>query len=130
VTDTAEVYAGQVAAGGPGDKVALSCAGLNEVLNGAHPRKVLTLCRDPVAGQIKTHSWRVGSMGVTSLASAAETKLLGIGVVHGMSVAQNNDVFATVASARGTTPSPLVSMVRTPPGVAVPEIASDTLANS
>ena len=96
VTDTAEVYAGQVAAGGPGDKVALSCAPMNEVLNGAHPRKVLTLCRDPVAGQIKTHSWRVGAMGVTSLASAAETKALGIGIVHGISVAQNNDVFATI----------------------------------
>lgn len=94
VTDTAEVYATQVALGGPGDKVALSCAGLNELLNGAHPRTVLTLCRD--AGQIRTHSWRVGQGGVTSLAAAAETKALGAGLVHGMSVTTNNDVFATV----------------------------------
>ena len=96
VTDTAEVDVGQAAVGGPGDKVALSCAGLNEVLNGAHPRKVLTLCRDPVAGQIKTHGWRVGAQGVTSLGSAAQAKALGVGIVHGMSVAQNDDVFATV----------------------------------
>jgi hypothetical protein len=34
--------------------------------------------------------------GVTPLASAAEAKALGIGVVHGMSIAQGNDVFATV----------------------------------
>jgi len=94
VTDSAEVVVGPVALGGPGDKVALSCASANEVVNGAHPRKAFTLCRD--AGQIKTRSWRVASAGVTSLASAAETKPLGIGMVHGMSIAQGNDVFATV----------------------------------
>ena len=94
VSDSAEVVAGQVALGGPGDKVALSCAGLDEYLNNAQPRKVLTLCRD--AGQIKTRSWRVGAAGVTSLSAAAQTKALGIGIVHGMSIAQNNDVFATV----------------------------------
>ena len=57
-------------------------------------RKALTICRD--AGQIKTRSWRVAGAGVTSLATAAETKGLGIGAVHGMSIAQGNDVFATV----------------------------------
>ena len=94
VTDSAEVSVGPVAVGGPGDKVALSCASVNEIHNGAHPRKAFTLCRD--AGQIKTRSWRVAGAGVTSLAAAAETKPLGIGVVHGMSIAQGNDVFATV----------------------------------
>jgi len=111
VTDNAEVYAGQPALGGPGDKVVLSCAGMNETLNSAHPRNVLTLWRD--AGQIKTHSWRVGAGGVTSLTSAAETKPLGIGIVHGMSVAQNNDVFATVVwpgASNATARLQLVSM--------------------
>lgn len=93
VTDSAQVSIGPVALGGPGDKVALSCASLNEIHNGAHPRKAFTLWRD--AGQIKTRSWRVAGAGVTSLASAAETKALGIGVVHGMSIAQNDDIFAT-----------------------------------
>jgi hypothetical protein len=74
--------------------VALSCASVNEIHNGAHPRKAFTLWRD--AGQIKTRSWRVASAGMTSLASAAETKPLGVGIVHGMSIAQGNDVFATV----------------------------------
>ena len=96
VSDSAEVSVGPVALGGPGDKVALSCAGLNEVINGAQPRAVLTLCRDAVTGQIKTHSWRVAYAGVTPLASAAQAKALGIGIVHGMSVAQNADLFATV----------------------------------
>jgi len=94
VTDSAELYAGPVALGGPGDKVALSCGTMNEIVNGTHPRRALTLWRD--AGQIKTRSWRVAGAGVTSLASAAETKALGIGVVHGMSIAQGSDVFATV----------------------------------
>jgi len=94
VTDSAEVFVGPVAVGGPGDKVTLACAAQNEIVNGAHPRKAFTLCRD--AGQIKTRSWRVAGAGVTSLASAAETKPLGIGVVHGMSIAQGNDIFATV----------------------------------
>lgn len=114
VTDAAEVYASQVAIGGPGDKVALSCAGLNELLNQAHPRTVMTLCRD--AGQIKTRSWRVGASGVTSLAAAAESKLLGIGLVHGMSVAPNNDVFATVVwpgSSNATARLQLVSVATT-----------------
>ena len=93
VTDSGEVSAGPVALGGPGDKVALSCASVNEIFNGAHPRKALTLWRD--AGQIKTRSWRLAYSGVTSLFSAAETKPLGIGIVHGMSIAQGNDLFAT-----------------------------------
>jgi hypothetical protein len=96
VTDSAEVVVGPVAAGGPGDKVALSCASLNEIVNGAEPRKAFTLCRDANTGQIKTRSWRVAGAGVTSLASAAETKALGMGIVHGMSIPQGNDVFATV----------------------------------
>ena len=94
VTDSAEVVVGPVALGGPGDKVALSCASVNEIHNGAHPRKAFTLCRD--AGQIKTRSWRIAEAGVTALASAAETKPLGVGIVHGMSIAQGNDLFATV----------------------------------
>ena len=94
VTDSAEVSVGPVALGGPGDKVALSCASVNEIHNGAQPRKAFTLCRD--AGQIKTRSWRVAEAGVTALAAAAETKALGIGIVHGMSIAQGNDIFATV----------------------------------
>jgi len=94
VLDSAAVSIGPVSVGGPGDKVALACASLNEILDGAHPRKAFTLCRD--AGQIKTRSWRIAGAGVTSLATASETKPLGIGVVHGMSIAQGNDVFATV----------------------------------
>jgi len=94
VLDSAAISIGPVALGGPGDKVSVSCASVNEVVNGAHPRKALTLCRD--SGQIKTRSWRVAGAGVTSLATASETKPLGIGVVHGMSIAQGNDVFATV----------------------------------
>jgi hypothetical protein len=93
VTDSCEVTAGPVALGGPGDKVALSCATQNEIVNGAHPRTALTLWRD--AGQIKTRSWRIAYTGVTALASAAETKPLGIGIVYGMSIAQGNDLFAT-----------------------------------
>jgi hypothetical protein len=111
VTDTAEVVATQVALGGPGDKVVLSCAGLDESINNASPRKVMTLCRD--AGQIKTRSWRVGQGGVTSLASASETKALGVGLVHGMSVTTNNDVFATVVwpgASNATARLDLVSM--------------------
>jgi len=96
VTDSAEVSADVVASGGSGDKVALSCASVNELHHGAEPRKALTLWRD--AGQIKTRSWRLAATGVTSLASATETKALGVGIVHGMSVAQGNDVFATVVS--------------------------------
>jgi len=94
VHDSADVSIGPVSVGGPGDKVTLSVASANEIVNGAHPRKAFTLCRD--AGQIKTRSWRVAGAGVTSLATAAESKALGIGVVHGMSIAQGNDVFATV----------------------------------
>jgi hypothetical protein len=94
VTDSCEVTVGPVAAGGPGDKVALSCASVNETINGTHPRKAFTLWRD--AGQIKTQSWRAAGAGVTSLASAAETKALGVGIVYGMSAAQGNDMFATV----------------------------------
>jgi hypothetical protein len=94
VTDMAEVGSGQAASGGTGDKVALSCASLNERVNGKFPRRVLTLWRE--AFDIKTRSWRVADAGVTSLASAAETKPLGVGIVHGMSVTQGNDVFATV----------------------------------
>jgi hypothetical protein len=111
VTDSAEVSVGPVALGGPGDKVALSCASLNEIVNGAHPRQAFTLCRD--AGQIKTRSWRVAYAGVTSLASAAETKALGIGFVHGMSAAQGSDVFATVVwpgASNGTARLQLVSL--------------------
>jgi hypothetical protein len=96
VADSGEVSVGPVAVGGSGDKVALSCASINEVVNGAHPRKVLTLWRDAVQGLIRTRSWRVANVGVTSLASAAETKPLGVGTVSGMSIAQGNDVFATV----------------------------------
>jgi len=94
VLDPAAMSIGPVGLGGPGDKVSVSCASVNEIVNGAHPRKALTLCRD--SGQIKTRSWRVAGAGVTSLATASETKPLGIGVVHGMSIAQGNDVFATV----------------------------------
>ena len=94
VLDSAAVYTGPVAVGGSGDKVVVSCASLNEILNGAHPRKALTLWRE--SGQIKTRSWRIAGAGVTSLATASETKPLGIGVVHGMSIAQGNDIFATV----------------------------------
>jgi hypothetical protein len=94
VGDSGGVSVGPVALGGPGDKVALSCASVNEIVHGTQPRKALTLWRD--AGQIKTRSWRVAEAGVTSLASAAETKPLGIGVVHGMSIGQGNDIFATV----------------------------------
>ena len=94
VADSCEVTVGPVAAGGPGDKVALSCASANELVNGTHPRKALTLCRD--AGQIKTRSWRIASAGVTPLTSAAETKPLGVGIVYGMSTAQGSDMFATV----------------------------------
>ena len=94
VLDSAAVSLGPVALGGSGDKVSLSCASLNEIVNGAHPRKAFTLWRD--AGQIKTRSWRVAGAGVTALASAAETKPLGVGVVHGMSIAQGNDIFASV----------------------------------
>jgi hypothetical protein len=94
VTDMAEVGHGPVASGGTGDKVALSCASLNETVNGTSPRRVLTLWRE--AFDIKTRSWRVAAAGVTSLASAAETKPLGVGIVHGMTVTQGNDVFATV----------------------------------
>lgn len=94
VQDSADVYLGPVSVGGPGDKVTVSCASINENHNGAHPRKAMTLCRD--SGQIKTRSWRVGGAGVTSLATAAESKPLGIGVVHGMSIGQGNDIFATV----------------------------------
>ena len=94
VLDSADVSLGPVSVGGPGDRVALSCASLNEIVDGAHPRKALTLWRD--AGQIKTRSWRVAGAGVTLLATAAESKALGIGVVHGMSIGQNNDIFATV----------------------------------
>jgi hypothetical protein len=94
VTDMAEVRHDPVATGGTGDKVALSCASLNETVNGTSPRRVLTLWRE--AFDIKTRSWRVADAGVTSLASAAETKPLGVGIVHGMSVTQGNDVFATV----------------------------------
>ena len=94
VLDPAAMSIGPVGLGGPGDKVSVSCASVNEIVNGAHPRKALTLCRD--SGQIKTRSWRVAGAGVTSLATASETKPLGIGVIHGMSIAQGNDVFATV----------------------------------
>ena len=94
VLDSAAVNLGPVAVGGPGDKVTVACASLNENVNGAHPRKALTLWRD--AGQIKTRSWRVAGAGVTSLATVSETKPLGIGAVHGMSIAQGTDVFATV----------------------------------
>jgi hypothetical protein len=94
VTDSAEVTADPSTSGGSGDKVVLSCASVNEVVNGRYPRRALTLWRD--ATEIKTQSWRVAAAGVTSLASAVETKPLGVGIVHGMSVAQGNDVFATV----------------------------------
>lgn len=94
VLDSAEVSLGPVALGGPGDKLSMACASVNENLNGAHPRKAFTLCRD--SGQIKTRSWRVAEAGVASLATAAESKQLGIGAVHGMSIAQGNDIFATV----------------------------------
>jgi hypothetical protein len=94
VTDSGEVSVGPVALGGPGDKVALSCASLNENHNGAHPRKAFTLWRD--AGQIKTRSWRVAYAGLTSLATAVETKPLGVGVVYGMSMAPGDDFFATL----------------------------------
>ena len=93
VTDSGELSVGPVGLGGPGDKVAFACATQNEIVNGAHPRTALTLWRD--AGQIRTRSWRVAYTGVTSLVSAAETKPLGIGIVCGMSIAQNNDLFAT-----------------------------------
>jgi hypothetical protein len=94
VTDTCEISVGPFTSVGAGDKVALSCASVNEVHNGTHPRKTFTLCSD--GGQIDTRSWRVADAGVTSLASAAETKALGVGIVHGMSIATGNDVFATV----------------------------------
>ena len=94
VLDSAAVYLGPVAVAGAGDKVTLACASLNENDNGAHPRKALTLCRD--SGQIKTRSWRIAGAGVTSLATAAEAKPLGIGAAHGMSITQGNDIFATV----------------------------------
>ncbi len=94
VLDSADVYLGPVALGGPGDKISLACARLNENFNGTHPRKAFTLCRD--AGQIKTRSWRMAGAGVTSLATAAENKALGIAAVHGMSIAQGNDIFASV----------------------------------
>ena len=94
VEESADVYLGPVALGGPGDKISLACARLNETLNGAHPRKAFTLCRD--AGQIKTRSWRVAGAAVTSLATAAESKPLGVAAVHGMSIAPGNDIFASV----------------------------------
>ncbi|MGZ5185909.1 MAG: hypothetical protein ACXWCO_12460 [Caldimonas sp.] len=94
VSDSAAVSIGPVALGGPGDKVALSCASLNEDRNGAHPRKAFTLWRD--AGQIKTRSWRVAHAGLTSLATTTEPKPLGVGAVHGMSMAPGDDIFATV----------------------------------
>ena len=94
VQDSGDVYVGPVSVGGPGDKVSVACASLNENYNNAHPRKALTLCRD--SGQIKTRSWRIAGAGVTSLATATETKPLGIGAVHGMSIAQGNDIFATI----------------------------------
>jgi hypothetical protein len=111
VTDSAEVSVGPFTAGGPGDKAALSCASVNEVVHGTYPRRALTLWRD--AGQIKTRSWRVAQAGVTSLASAAQTKDLGVGVVHGMSVAQGDDVFATLVwpgASNATAQLQLVSM--------------------
>jgi hypothetical protein len=49
VTDSAEVSVAPVANGGPGDKAALSCASLNEIVHGAESRRALTLWRD--AGQ-------------------------------------------------------------------------------
>jgi hypothetical protein len=94
VTDSAEVSIDQVAPGGTGDKVTLSCASLNETLHGAHPRKAFTLWRD--AGQIKTQSWRVAYADVTPLATTAETKPLGVGAVYGMSLAPGADIFATL----------------------------------
>lgn len=94
VQDSADVYLGPVALGGPGDKISLACARLNENLGGAHPRKAFTLCRD--SGQIKTRSWRVAGAAVTSLATAAESKPLGVAAVHGMSIAPGNDIFASV----------------------------------
>ncbi len=94
VIDSSEVFLGPVTSGGPGDKVALSCAATNEVVDGAHPRKAMTLWRD--AGQIKVRSWRMANAGVTSFAITNEAKALGKGVVHGMSIAQNDDVFAAI----------------------------------
>ncbi len=96
VIDSAEVTTGPHTLGGSGDKVAVSCASLNEVHDHKHPRTALTLWRD--AGQVRTRSWRIANAGVTSLASATETKALGVGVVHGMSMAQNDDFFATLVS--------------------------------
>jgi len=111
VTDSAEVSVGPVAVGGPGDKAVLSCASLNENLHGAHPRKAFTLWRE--AGQIKTQSWRVAYAGVTPLATAAETKPLGVGAVYGMSMAPGDDFFATLVwpgTSNATTRLQLVSL--------------------
>lgn len=128
VTDSAEVSIGPVALGGPGDKVALSCASLNEIHNGKHPRQALTLWRDAVAGEIKTRSWRVAAAGVTSLASAAETKPLGVGLVHGMSVAPGNDVFATVVSPGASNATARLQLVSLAAGGAMSVYASAEIA--
>lgn len=128
VHDSAEVSMGPVAAAGPGDKISLTCANVNEYINGAHPRKALTLCRD--SGQIKTRSWRVAGAGVTSLATAAETKPLGVATLHGMSVAQNNDFFATTVWPGASNDSARLQLISVNTAGAMTVYASDEIAQS
>ncbi|HEY2558984.1 MAG TPA: hypothetical protein VGI48_04650 [Caldimonas sp.] len=128
VTDSAEVSVGPAGHGGTGDKVVLSCASVNENHNGAQPRKALTLWRD--AGQIRTRSWRVAHAGVTSLASAAETKPLGVGAVHGMSMTQGNDFFATLVWPGASNATARLQLVSLAAGGAMSTYASAEFAEA
>jgi hypothetical protein len=113
VDDSGDVTIDSHASGGSGDKVVLSCASENESFDGTHPRKALTLWRDAAQGLIRTRTWRLAEAAVTPLMAAAETKPLGVGIVHGMSIAPGTDVFAAVVwpgSSNNTSRLQLVSL--------------------